>query len=175
MTDDPRHSEVDLSTAIGTWTLDPDASTVTFTARGFWGLMPVTGTFETITGSVEVRSGTDAAGTVVVDAASVSTGMSMRDKHLVEDNFLAAESHPRITFAITAVTRTPAGTTVAGTLTIRDTETPLTLDATVRQDGAAVLARVSTPIVLPTYGMTPPLGMVRPEARVNVEARFVRS
>jgi polyisoprenoid-binding protein YceI len=65
-----------------------------------------------------------------IETASVRTGHDDRDRHLVSDEFLHAESFPRIRFISRAVSRTGADTyEIAGDLTIRDVTREIVLVA----------------------------------------------
>lgn len=57
---------------------------------------------------------------VLIDAASIDTGVPDRDAHLRSDDFFAVEKHPQLTFTSDRVVRTDADSfTIHGTLTIR--------------------------------------------------------
>ena len=62
----------------GTWTLDPAASSVTFSAKAMWGLATVKGTFGILSGEGTVAEDGSATGKVAVDAGSVNTRNSSR-------------------------------------------------------------------------------------------------
>ena len=87
-----------------TWTMDPAHSAVTFSAKH----MMVT----TVRGSVAIREvdldfapdRPEASSVrVVLDAASIDTGQTMRDEHLRSPDFLETEAHPTIEFASTRI------------------------------------------------------------------------
>lgn len=175
MAEETESLEIDLTTMEGDWELDPAASSAAFTARGMWGLLPVSGSFRKVTGTVEVRSGSGVRGRVEIDASSIDTGMSARDKHLTGKDFLATSAHPTIAFTITGVTPNSPNPTLSGELKIRDVATPLESKPILRFDGTAVVARVSTKILLSTYAIRAPFGMVRPEVALDLVARFTRN
>ena len=64
-----------------------------------------------------------------IDAASIQTGVAMRDNHLRSDDFFAVERFPKIRFRSTEL-RPVGGTAfqLVGHLTVRDITRPVTLD-----------------------------------------------
>ncbi len=75
-------AQVDSATLAGTWVLDPARSTVRLRSKSMWGLVPVKGSFGTVSGEGTVSPAGEVSGTVTVDAASVDTKMGKRDQHL---------------------------------------------------------------------------------------------
>ena len=130
-------------TASGTWALDPERSTLAFRSTSGWGLIKVKGRFTAASGHLTVAEDGSATGDVVIEAASVTTGIRMRDKHLRSRGIFAAEHHPAITYTVTAVLpRTAGEARVSGTLEVAGTAQPLDLDVKVSDDaGVTVLQR----------------------------------
>lgn len=144
-----------------TWTLDPAHSSVTFSVKH----MMVT----TVRGSMQIRDfdldldpdNLPASSVrVSLDAASIDTGMEQRDAHLRSADFLAADEHPTIDFASTAIE--PAGDAyrIHGELTIRGTTRPVVLEAeyagtvTNMQGGRSAGVSASTTIDREEFGLT---------------------
>ena len=76
--------------------LDARALEITFRVRWF-GIITVRGTFERVRG--ELTNGATYPGvSVVAEAASVTTGIALRDRHLRGPRFLHADLHPWIRF-----------------------------------------------------------------------------
>ena len=68
------------------WSLDRDGSSVGFTVKTMWGLIPVRGRFDRFAGSYEIgRNGTTIE--LTIDADSVDTGNGKRDEHLRSSDF----------------------------------------------------------------------------------------
>jgi len=67
---------------------------------------------------------------VVIEAASINTGMADFDRKLAgTKNLLAAKTHPKIRFISSAITQTgPQDGKVTGILTLRGVSQPITLD-----------------------------------------------
>ena len=83
-----------------TYRIDTVRSTVRFSAKGMFGLVPVHGTFRIRHGSVTVApSLEDSSVTAVIDAGSVNTANERRDKDLRSKRFLETTSYPEISFS----------------------------------------------------------------------------
>jgi len=71
---------------------------------------------------------------ITVGTASVDTDHEARDKHVRGDDFLDVEQHPEMVFRADGVTLADAdGGPVAGTLSLRGRELPLTLTVTINK------------------------------------------
>lgn len=164
-----------LDTAIGTWRLAPDRSTVTFRTKTAWGLATVTGAFTEVSG--EGVAADDVTGRVVVKAASVQTGIGRRDKHLRSPDFFDVERHPDIVVTVHGAESAVEHTAVLhATLAIRGTARPLELPVDVQvldHDGVQLASDVA--VDRAAFGVTGNLlGMVGPVAEVSATLVFVR-
>jgi polyisoprenoid-binding protein YceI len=104
--------------AVGTWTIDPIHSEVSFVARHLM-VSKVRGRFQSFGG--EVRIAEDPAGSTVdveIDMASVSSGADDRDAHLRSAEFFDVERFPQATFRSTHVAWDGNRALVTGDLTI---------------------------------------------------------
>jgi len=120
-----------LSTAVGTWTLDPSATTIELHTKAMWGLAKVTGHFTAAEGSATVGSDSSVSGTLVIDAASVNTGTAKRDEHLRTKDFFEVDTYPTFVYAVSAVKPAADDTlAVSGTFTVHGQTRPLELIAT---------------------------------------------
>ncbi|HSE95257.1 MAG TPA: YceI family protein [Methylomirabilota bacterium] len=72
-----------------------------------------------------------AAGRIVVQVASLDTGIGRRDEHLRSDDFFATARHPHATFVVEAVRAEDGRWLVSGPLTIRGVTRPLSVPVTV--------------------------------------------
>jgi polyisoprenoid-binding protein YceI len=161
----------------GRWQLDPAASTVTFTHKGLWGLVTVSGVFTDLSGEGEVAADGTGTGTLTIGAASLNTKNAKRDKHLRSADFFDTEAYPTFTFTARSATRGANGTVqVAGDLSIRGTVRPLTFTARAAElSEDAVTLTGSVDVDRHWFGMTwNQLGGVRGPATVNLTARFRR-
>lgn len=114
-----------MSTRVGTHILlDAQNTHVSFSAM--LGVAQVRGHFRDVRGEV-VIDGDDLARTALsidVAAASVATGIRLRDRHLCGTTFLDAAHHPLVSFRSDRVTRDDdgGGVLVSGLLTLRGVE-----------------------------------------------------
>jgi polyisoprenoid-binding protein YceI len=106
----------------GTWRVDPEASELTFSSRGMFGLVPVHGTFGVYEGEL-VLDGREMRGELRIQAATLNTKNKRRDAHLRSADFFHVTVHPTVTFSvIELVPSADGGLELAGTLRIRDNE-----------------------------------------------------
>lgn len=162
---------------VGTWTLDPERTTLRFRSTSGWGLIKVKGRFTAASGQLTVAQDGDAHGQVEVEAASVSTGLKMRDKHLRSEDIFGAEAHPTITYAVTGVYPVQAGEArVSGTLDVSGTTQALDLDVRVTEtDDAGVTVTAETEIDRSRWGIDyKKLGMTKMATPLELTARFQR-
>jgi polyisoprenoid-binding protein YceI len=112
------------------WQLDPTHSAVNFRVKHLV-ISTVTGTFTTFQSALTTED--DDFGTaqveLMIDVASINTGVADRDNHLRSDDFFNAEKFPQIQFKSTDVTQSAEGKMhVNGNLTIRDITKPMSLE-----------------------------------------------
>ncbi|MER8014293.1 YceI family protein [Streptomyces griseoluteus] len=82
----------------GDWDVDPVHSSIVFTARHI-GLARIHGRFNSFAGAVRIADRVeDSAMHVVIDAASIDTGVRMRDDHLRSPDFLDVGRYPTLEF-----------------------------------------------------------------------------
>jgi len=157
------------------WHLDPDDTSVEFTVKTFWGLVPVHGRFDDFTGVYE--TGPD--GTAIeltIDADSVDTGIATRDHHLRADGFFHVEAHPHVHFVSSSVDEVEEGLLhVEGTLAAGGKTVPLVFPAEIRDSGGALEIEATTTVDREELGMSSgPLGMIRREVMLHVAARLAQ-
>lgn len=94
-------------------------SSISFSAR-FGGLVPVRGSFDRFSGTVLLDEAdlTKTSATIFIDAASIDTGLSMRDNHLKSDDFFDVEKHPQISFSSERVIRENNAVVMEGMLSM---------------------------------------------------------
>ena len=113
-----------------TWSLDPHHTSVTFSAKHL-GVATVRGSFGQVTADLELDDPNDpttGSGTVIVKAASITTGSEQRDGHLKSGDFLDAEKYPEIVFNLKSITPDGDHYKVTGDLTIKGVAKEITLD-----------------------------------------------
>ncbi|WP_043268038.1 YceI family protein [Streptomyces sp. CT34] len=100
----PRPIALELAPALplpapGRWRIDPDHSAIRFTARHI-GLAEIHGRFNHFEGGLWIGERMrDSRVEVTIDAASIDTGVRMRDDHLRSAEFLDVARYPYLQFA----------------------------------------------------------------------------
>jgi polyisoprenoid-binding protein YceI len=115
--------------AAGTYAIDATRSRIRFHATHAFGLGPVDGTFAVRDGTITVAA--DAAGCAVtarVDAASFTTDKARRDADVRSKRFLHTQDHPDMRFVSERLTHDGDRWLLHGTLTVRGTSAPATLE-----------------------------------------------
>ncbi|MCE7010504.1 YceI family protein [Kibdelosporangium philippinense] len=113
---------------VGTWTIDPIHSDVSFTVRHL-GVAKVRGQFNTFAGEiVTAEDPLKSSVTATIDAGSFHTRQEQRDNHVKSEDFLHVADHPEIKFVSSGI-RQDGGENflLDGTLTIRGESKPVTL------------------------------------------------
>ncbi|WP_228001802.1 YceI family protein [Nocardia australiensis] len=115
----------------GPWTIDPVHSTVIATARHL-GIASIKARFAEVSGRINIAERfEESTGHAEIGAASVDTGIELRDNHLRSPDFLDVEAYPAITFTSNAVRRTGPDTFVmSGELALHGKRRPVDLDVT---------------------------------------------
>jgi polyisoprenoid-binding protein YceI len=103
---------------VGTWTIDPVHSDVSFTVRHMM-VSKVRGRFSKFEGKiVTAENPLDSTATATVDLSSIDTNDANRDAHLRSADIFNVDTHPTMTFTSTSVTPTDYGFDVEGDLTL---------------------------------------------------------
>lgn len=124
-------STTNLSELTGDYVLDGALTRIGFVARHTMATK-VPGHFESFEGHAYLNGDdpTKSIAQLTIQAASIQTRNSRRDQAL-RDKFLDAPNHPTITFTSTRVDQVDDTTfALEGTLTIRGTTKPITIDVT---------------------------------------------
>ena len=113
---------------MGRYEIDPQASTVTLRGRHFFGLGRVTGSFAIRRGVIEVADPvSDSRLEVEIDTTTFHTGNPQRDGNVRSARFLDTDRFPVMTFTSGRLDRSGTGATLAGTLTVREADRPVSL------------------------------------------------
>lgn len=115
----------------GTWNFDPDHTEVRFIARHI-GMSKITGRFTRFHGHIQVSPRFEQSRVAVsIDAASIDTGVRMRDDHLRSADFLDVANYPQLHFATQSMVPVRGDHwLVRGTLSLRGMASPVQLDTT---------------------------------------------
>ncbi|MFG2813569.1 YceI family protein [Streptomyces sp. NPDC048410] len=158
---------------LGRYTIDAASSSITFTTRHVFGLLPVRGTFAIRGGTVDVAEPLAASRLrVEIDSASFSTGNDRRDGEVRSAKFLDTDRHPLITF----VSERVDATRVSGTLTACGVARPASLSvvrAEVRAGSFTV--RATTRVDRTEFGVTASRGMAGRRLDLMLEVTCVRA
>ena len=113
---------------------------------------------------------------LTIDAASVDTGISARDRHLRSADFFDVDEHPQVRFTSTRVTGIGDGQVrVSGELEAAGTTVPLVFDASVRLIGGELELEATTTVDQRRFGMRQgPFRNIRPLTTLHVKTRLVR-
>ena len=112
------------------WEIDSSHSGIHFSVRHMV-VAKVRGQFARWTGSIQAEHGNlaHASVNVVIDAASIETGVADRDKHLKSADFLDVAEHPELTFKGSQVERlSDESLRLTGELSIRGVTRAVVLD-----------------------------------------------
>jgi polyisoprenoid-binding protein YceI len=162
--------------AEGRWRLDPSASTAEFQVPHFWGLVTVKGHFERLDGYLELDDAQQRQITLTIDAASLHTGISRRDKHLRSGDFFDTDGHPEVRFRSTSVSDIANNRIqVEGEFEAAGQRLAMTLEPTIQQTSDRLEVDVTTTVDQRQLGMTwSPLGMTRSPVTLTVHASLRR-
>ncbi|OBK74319.1 YceI family protein [Mycobacterium sp. 1274761.0] len=120
----------------GSWTVVPDQSTITVTAKSLWGVMPVKGRFTEFSGEGQVTAPQTVSGHVDIKAASLRTGIGKRDKDLYAADFFDTERFPDINVVVTGADNVNGDTVdLRAELTVKGTTKPVSLTTKVTPVG----------------------------------------
>lgn len=114
-----------------TYTIEPTHTFVTWEAKHF-GTSTSRGRFDKKAGSITIdRTAKTGKAEITIDMKSMNTGVAPFDKHLIGDDFFAADKFPEAKFVGTAFKFDGDKVTeVSGNLTMRGKTNPVTLKGT---------------------------------------------
>ncbi len=113
---------------VGTWTIDPVHSDVSFTVRHMM-VSKVRGHFRKFEGQL-VTGGNplESSVTATIDLSSIDTNDENRDGHLRSVDIFNVDAHPQMTFTSTGVSPSGDGYAVEGDLTLHGVTRKVTLN-----------------------------------------------
>ncbi len=161
---------------VGTWVVDPSATTIELRTKAMWGLAKVKGRFTAVEGGGVVTADGDLSGTLVIDASSVNTGNKRRDVHLRSADFFESDKYPTFTYTATGASRIDDQVKVTGTLTVHGQTRPFDVMATIVQaDGNSVTLNTEFEIDRSAWGLTWAKMGARLNNQVAVGTRFTKA
>jgi len=117
-----------LPLAPGRWTLDPNHSSVGFTIRHL-GVSKVRGHFASFDAELIVGASLEESSlNATIDVASLDTGNSDRDAHVLSPDLIDVSERPTMVFRSTTISGEGSAWTVVGDLTIGEVTRPIELD-----------------------------------------------
>ncbi len=166
----------DATLTAGSWRVNGEASSAGFSARGFWGAVPVSGRFTELSGTATIDADGRLSGELVIPTATLATGIGLRDRHLRSREFFHVRRHPQITFTAGRVAAGEDGATISGKLAVRDRAIDLVLPLGVEHGaGGELTLTAEAALELAPLGLNhSPLGMVRGPATVRVQVVLER-
>ena len=163
---------------VGVWNLDPARSTIAFSSKSFWGLLPVKGKFTDFSGDGQITAQAAVFGKLDIRVASLDTGIGKRDEHLRSPDFFDAEQFPDISVVVTALQPSSSDSAeFRANLTVKSTTKPLALPATITViDPNTVRISTTTTLDRAQWDVTGNMaGMVAKTATVKADLVFVKS
>lgn len=168
--------------------LDGSNTRVSFHVRWF-GLVSVRGVFTQLRGGLQVGDGglSSAQLTLEVEAASVRTGITLRDRHLRAERFLNADLHPVMRFVCRRATFDGPRAIVDGELSLRGISSSVRcqctlggvhgLDGTAALSGTATISRKHFGVGVPPglAGLNPMFLAIADDVRVDVSMQVPAS
>jgi polyisoprenoid-binding protein YceI len=119
----------ELSTLTGSWVLDPQRTTIEFQTKILW-IFPVKGTFQAQRGWGQLTADGFLTGALVIDAASINTGITKRNNHLRNADFFDVEYYPAIIYTVSqAMTTNTDQVELLGKLNMHGHARPMTVVA----------------------------------------------
>ena len=130
---------------ISDWQINPEKAKIGFMIRnaGF----KVNGSFGDLKGSITFDENDLQAGRISasIGVSSIDTGIKMRDRDLLKEEYFDVEKYPRISFTSSSFSKTANGFEVAGKLTIKEVTKTVTIPFTFKDkvfDGSFILDRL---------------------------------
>lgn len=136
--------------SVGVWKAVPERSTIGFTCKSMWGLLPVKGRYGEFSGDGQITDTQTIFGRIDVKAASLDTNIGKRDADLGSAKFFDVEKYPDISVVVTGADAVDGETVdLRAQLTVKTTTAPIALrakvavldDGAVRVSGQAVVDR----------------------------------
>jgi polyisoprenoid-binding protein YceI len=136
-------------------------------------MMTVTGRFDRFDATMDLEA--EPAISMTVEADSLDTGNSMRDKHLRSGDFFDVENNPQVRFISDEVTLDGERLRARGRLHAAGRSAELAIEGRVLQEAETLSVEASAEVDHRELGMSHGLlAMVRPPSRLSIHAQAVR-
>ena len=156
----------------GTYTLDPERTTVRADCKAMFGLFTVHGTFQLKSGQVVIAAEPGGSSVrAIISAASFSSGNATRDADVISPALLDAPGFPEITFAGQGARQDGADWVVTGSVTAHGTPAPAEVRVSgARVEGETVRFAATARLDRTSFGVIKKKGMVGRMVTVLIEA-----
>ena len=158
--------------APGTYTLDPERTTIRANVKAMFGLTTVHGTFRLQSGQVSIAAdpGTSSVRASIA-AGSYASGNATRDADVTSATLLDARAYPEITFTGEGARRDGDGWVVPGSVTAHGTAVPAEVRLSdVRDEAGGARFRATARLDRTSFGVTKKKGMVGRTVDLVIEA-----
>ena len=156
----------------GTYTLDPERTTIRADVKAMFGLTTVHGTFRLQDGQVSIAA--DPGGSSVqasIEAGSFASGNATRDADVVSATLLDAKAYPAITFTSQGARRDGSDWVLTGSVTAHGTAAPAEVRiSSARPEAGDVRFRATARLDRTSFGVTKKKGMVGRTVDLVIEA-----
>ena len=152
--------------------IDPARSTVEFQVPHFWGLETVKGQFGRYEGTLDLSA--QPAVELRIDAATLASKRTARDKHLRSADFFDVEKHPQVRFESDHAELDGERLNVYGRLHAAGKKITLDVAATLRPVADELELAAATSADQRRLGMTwSPLGMIHAPSALIIRGRLI--
>ena len=167
--------------AVGGYTVDPGRSNVHFGIGHFW--FTTHGRFDKISGKITLdMAAKKGAVDISIEAASINTGIGLRDKNLRSPNFFDVAKFPNVIYQSSALIFTgDTPVSIQGNLTLLGVSKPVTLTVTAFKCGLQPAnqkevcnAAASTRIKRSDFGMVYAIPLVGDEIELAFEVKATK-
>jgi polyisoprenoid-binding protein YceI len=159
----------------GTYRLEPDSTTLHFSARKF-GMFTIRGTMKLTRGTFTVADPVERSTVHAILAADTfTTPMAKRDEHVRSYKLLDAISFPAIEFLGTSVTPSPPGWSVLGSLSVHGQQQNVALAISEVNDlGDIIRIAAHTQVDRNDFGVTGMRVAAGPKIDIRIDAVATR-
>ena len=156
----------------GTYTLDPERTTIRADVKAMFGLITVHGAFRLQSGQVSIAADPGASSVQAsIAAGSYASGNAKRDADVVSANLLDAKAYPEITFTGQGAHRDGGGWVVPGSVTAHGTTVPAEIRlGDVRQEAGGARFLATARLDRASFGVTKKKGMVGQTVDLVIDA-----
>jgi len=156
----------------GTYTLDPERTTIRADVKAMFGLITVHGTFRLQAGQVSIAADPGSSGVQAsIEAGSFASGNTTRDADVVSATLLDAKTYPEITFTGQGARRDGDSWVISGSVTAHGTAVPTEIQVSdARLEAGDARFRATARLDRTSFGVTKKKGMVGRTVDLVIEA-----